>query len=85
MTNTPGGGAIVQYATQGQDGQFFVPVCVTGDLQAYALRPVTTTAGAGLGPGAAAGAVSQQGLQGSQHLAEVEASRKREIRIMKGK
>lgn len=24
MTNTPGGGAIVQYA-QGQDGQFFVP------------------------------------------------------------
>lgn len=25
MTNTPGGGAVVQYATQGQDGQFFVP------------------------------------------------------------
>ena len=25
MTNTPGGGAVVQYAAQGQDGQFFVP------------------------------------------------------------
>lgn len=25
MTNASTGGAIVQYATQGQDGQFFVP------------------------------------------------------------
>jgi cAMP response element-binding protein len=60
MTNTPGGGAIVQYA-QGQDGQFFVPVCVTGDLQAYALRPVTTTAG--LNAGVVVGSATGQSLQ----------------------
>jgi len=80
MTNTPGGGAIVQYA-QGQDGQFFVPVCVTGDLQAYALRPVTTTAGLNTSTGVVVGSSSSQSLQNSKHLAE-EASR--EIRIMKG-
>nr|CAG4643501.1 EOG090X0DMT [Ilyocryptus agilis] len=78
MTNTPGGGAIVQYA-QGQDGQFFVPVCVTGDLQAYALRPVTTTAG--LNSGVVVGSSAGQSLQNSKQLAE-EASR--EMRIMKG-
>nr|CAG4636513.1 EOG090X0DMT [Eubosmina coregoni] len=80
MTNTPGGGAIVQYA-QGQDGQFFVPVCVTGDLQAYALRPVTTTAGLNTSTGVVVGSGSSQSLQNSKHLAD-EASR--EIRIMKG-
>nr|CAG4648884.1 EOG090X0DMT [Polyphemus pediculus] len=80
MTNTPGGGAIVQYA-QGQDGQFFVPVCVTGDLQAYALRPVTTTAG--LNAGVVVGSATGQSLQNSKHLVE-EASRNHEIRIMKG-
>nr|CAG4638053.1 EOG090X0DMT [Chydorus sphaericus] len=78
MTNTPGGGAIVQYA-QGQDGQFFVPVCVTGDLQAYALRPSTTTAG--LNSSAVVGSNAGQSLQNSKQLAE-EASR--EMRIMKG-
>nr|WPN08536.1 cyclic AMP-responsive element-binding protein B [Locusta migratoria] len=30
MTNSSTGGAIVQYATQGQDGQFFVPVVTQG-------------------------------------------------------
>lgn len=80
MTNTPGGGAIVQYA-QGQDGQFFVPVCVTGDLQAYALRPVTTTAG--LNSGVVVGSSAAQSLQNSKHLAE-EASRNHDMRIMKG-
>ncbi|XP_046992839.1 cyclic AMP-responsive element-binding protein 1 isoform X2 [Schistocerca americana] len=30
MTNASTGGAIVQYATQGQDGQFFVPVVTQG-------------------------------------------------------
>nr|CAG4648244.1 EOG090X0DMT [Moina brachiata] len=79
MTNTPGGGAIVQYA-QGQDGQFFVPVCVTGDLQAYALRPVTTTAG--LNTGVVVGSSAAQSLQNSKHLAE-EASRNHDMRIMK--
>nr|CAG4647401.1 EOG090X0DMT [Megafenestra aurita] len=80
MTNTPGGGAIVQYA-QGQDGQFFVPVCVTGDLQAYALRPVTTTAGLN-STGVVVGSGTGQSLQNSKHLAD-EASRNHELR-MKG-
>nr|CAG4651326.1 EOG090X0DMT [Simocephalus serrulatus] len=80
MTNTPGGGAIVQYA-QGQDGQFFVPVCVTGDLQAYALRPVTTTAGLN-STGVVVGSGTGQSLQNSKHLVE-EASRNHELR-MKG-
>nr|CAG4649683.1 EOG090X0DMT [Scapholeberis mucronata] len=80
MTNTPGGGAIVQYA-QGQDGQFFVPVCVTGDLQAYALRPVTTTAGLN-STGVVVGSGTGQSLQNSKHLTE-EASRNHELR-MKG-
>ncbi|XP_046446698.1 cyclic AMP-dependent transcription factor ATF-1-like isoform X2 [Daphnia pulex] len=80
MTNTPGGGAIVQYA-QGQDGQFFVPVCVTGDLQAYALRPVTTTAGLN-STGVVVGSGTGQSLQNSKLLAE-EASRNHELR-MKG-
>jgi len=81
MTNTPGGGTIVQYA-QGQDGQFFVPVCVTGDLQAYALRPGTTTAGLNTGV-VVGGTGSAQSLQNSKHLVD-EASRNHEIRIMKG-
>jgi len=80
MTNTPGGGTILQYA-QGQDGQFFVPVCVTGDLQAYTLRPVTTTAG--LNTGVVVGSGSAQSLQNSKHLVD-EAARNHEIRIMKG-
>jgi len=81
MTNTPGGGAVVQYAAQGQDGQFFVPVCLTGDLQAYAIRPVTTTAG--LNAGVVVGTGTAQSLQNSQHLSD-ERARKREIQIMKG-
>ena len=38
-----------------------VSVCVTGDLQAYALRPVTTTAG--LNQGVVVGTGSAQSLQ----------------------
>lgn len=83
MTNTPGGGAVVQYATQGQDGQFFVPVCLTGDLQAYALRPVTTTAGLNSSVVVGTGTASGPGLQNSQHLDD--RARKRDIQIMKGK
>nr|CAG4650483.1 EOG090X0DMT [Sida crystallina] len=79
MTNTPGGGAVVQYAAQGQDGQFFVPVCLTGDLQAYALRPVTTTAGLNAGVVVGTGTAAQN-LQNSQHLSD-ERARKRELQM----
>jgi len=56
-------------------------VCVTGDLQAYTLRPVTTTAG--LNTGVVVGSGSAQSLQNSKHLVD-EAARNHEIRIMKG-
>ncbi|GIY99165.1 cyclic AMP-responsive element-binding protein 1 [Caerostris extrusa] len=78
MTNTGSGAtsAIVQY-TQGQDGQFFVPVTVSAaDLQAYQIRASTPT-----------GSISQgslQTLQNPQQLAE-EASRKRELRLLKNR
>lgn len=57
-------------------------VCVTGDLQAYALRPGTTTAGLNTGV-VVGGTGSAQSLQNSKHLVD-EASRNHEIRIMKG-
>lgn len=64
-----------------QSATGLIKVCVTGDLQAYALRPVTTTAGLNTSTGVVVGSSSSQSLQNSKHLAE-EASR--EIRIMKG-
>ncbi|KAG8188177.1 hypothetical protein JTE90_019456 [Oedothorax gibbosus] len=78
MTNTGGGtaSAIVQY-TQGQDGQFFVPVTVSAaDLQAYQIR----AAGGSTPP------LSSQvsSIQNPQQMAE-EASRKRELRLLKNR
>ncbi|XP_035219813.1 cyclic AMP-dependent transcription factor ATF-1-like isoform X2 [Stegodyphus dumicola] len=83
MTNTGSGtaSAIVQY-TQGQDGQFFVPVTVSAaDLQAaYQLR-----AGASTPTGLTQNVVSNiQTIQNPQQLAE-EASRKRELRLLKNR
>nr|CAG4638736.1 EOG090X0DMT [Cyclestheria hislopi] len=82
MTNTPSGGAIVQYA-QGQDGPFFVPVSATADLQTYTLRPVSTTAALNAGVVVGTGTATGQSMQNSQNLSD-DTSRKREIRIIKG-
>ncbi|XP_071033970.1 cyclic AMP-dependent transcription factor ATF-1 isoform X3 [Parasteatoda tepidariorum] len=80
MTNTGSGSAIVQY-TQGQDGQFFVPVTVSAaDLQAYQIRT-----GASPTSGLTQNVVSNiQTIQNPQQLAE-EASRKRELRLLKNR
>lgn len=83
MANTGGGtaaSAIVQY-TQGQDGQFFVPVTVSAaDLQAYQIRT-----GASTPTGLTQNVVSNiQTIQNPQQLAE-EASRKRELRLLKNR
>lgn len=82
MTNASGGatGAIVQYA-QGQDGQFFVPVTVSAaDLQAYQIR---TSGGSGsLSQGVVVAPASS--IQSPQQMVE-EASRKREMRLMKNR
>ncbi|PRD34836.1 UNVERIFIED_CONTAM: Creb1 [Trichonephila clavipes] len=78
MTNTGSGtaSAIVQY-TQGQDGQFFVPVTVSAaDLQTYQIRASTPTGGLSQG--------SLQTIQNPQQLAE-EAARKRELRLLKNR
>ncbi|CAN7996354.1 unnamed protein product, partial [Ixodes hexagonus] len=76
-------GTIVQYA-QGQDGQFFVPVTVSAaDLQAYQIR---TTGGGGSSQGLTQSVVMApaSSLQSQQSLAE-EASRKRELRLLKNR
>ncbi|CAN7996363.1 unnamed protein product [Ixodes pacificus] len=76
-------GTIVQYA-QGQDGQFFVPVTVSAaDLQAYQIR---TTGGGGSNQGLTQSVVMAPAasLQSQQSLAE-EASRKRELRLLKNR
>lgn len=83
MTNAGAGttGTIVQY-TQGQDGQFFVPVTVSAaDIQAYQIR----------GASAATTSLSQSvvmapsgNIQTPQQLAG-EASRKRELRLLKNR
>ncbi|XP_054706258.1 cyclic AMP-dependent transcription factor ATF-1-like [Uloborus diversus] len=82
MTNSGGGAtsAIVQY-TQGQDGQFFVPVTVSAaDLQAYQIRT-----GASTPTGLSQNVVSNiQTIQNPQQIAE-EASRKRELRLLKNR
>ncbi|XP_054158067.1 cyclic AMP-responsive element-binding protein 1-like isoform X2 [Oppia nitens] len=82
MTNAGAGGAgtIVQYATQGQDGQFYVPVTVSAaDLQTYQIRAPSQT-------GIAQGVVmtSAGGLQTGQVVVE-EASKKRELRLLKNR
>ncbi|CAG2109928.1 unnamed protein product [Medioppia subpectinata] len=82
MTNANAGsqGTIVQYATQGQDGQFYVPVTVSAaDLQAYQIRAPSQTS-------ITQGVVmtSTGGLQGGQVVPE-EASKKRELRLLKNR
>ncbi|XP_069770522.1 cAMP-responsive element modulator-like isoform X3 [Narcine bancroftii] len=88
MTNagTPQPGAtIVQYATQSSDGtqQFFVPgsqvvvQAATGDMPTYQIRTPTTTL-----PQGVVMATSPGTLHSPQQLAE-EATRKRELRLMK--
>ncbi|RWS12246.1 hypothetical protein B4U79_03355 [Dinothrombium tinctorium] len=100
MTNATGAGtsAIVQYATQGQDGQFFVPgsigprlLCTNGgnvvtvsaaDLQAYQIRT-----GSGNAPGIAQGVVmTTPGSMGTQqHQIAEDAAKKREMRLLKNR
>ncbi|XP_077986760.1 cyclic AMP-responsive element-binding protein 1-like [Glandiceps talaboti] len=79
MTNASGAtpGTIVQYS-QSQDGsqQFFVPTAA-GEMQAYQIRASTS-----LPQGVVMAAPSN--LQTQQQLAE-EASRKRELRLMKNR
>ncbi|KAM6103509.1 cAMP-responsive element modulator isoform 3-T6 [Theristicus caerulescens] len=90
MTNSGApqpGAAIVQYAGQSPDGtqQFFVPgsqvvvQAATGDMPAYQIRTPTTTLPQGVVMAASPGT-----LHSPQQLAE-EATRKRELRLMKNR
>lgn len=83
MSNAGGGGTptIVQYA-QGQDGQFFVPVTVSAaELQAYGIR-TTGNNNANIGQSVV---MTQSGnLQSQAQMAE-DASRKRELRLLKNR
>ncbi|KAM4688551.1 cAMP-responsive element modulator isoform 1-T2 [Discoglossus pictus] len=87
-SGTPQPGAtIVQYATQGADGtqQFFVPgspvvvQAATGDMPAYQIRTPTSAL-----PQGVVVAASPGNLHSPQHMAE-EATRKRELRLMKNR
>ncbi|XP_067144207.1 cyclic AMP-dependent transcription factor ATF-1-like isoform X6 [Centruroides vittatus] len=83
MTNSTSGttGTIVQYAAQGQDGQFFVPVTVSAaDLQAYQIRTGSTASGLPQGV-----VMSSSSNIQSQHQIAEEASRKRELRLLKNR
>ncbi|NXV44394.1 CREM protein, partial [Uria aalge] len=93
MTNSGApqpGATIVQYAGQSPDGtqQFFVPgsqvvvqgiFSATGDMPAYQIRTPSTTLPQGVVMAASPGA-----LHSPQQLAE-EATRKRELRLMKNR
>ncbi|XP_025904553.1 cAMP-responsive element modulator isoform X1 [Nothoprocta perdicaria] len=90
MTNSGApqpGATIVQYAAQSPDGtqQFFVPgsqvvvQAATGDMPAYQLRTPATALPQGVVMAASPGA-----LHSPQQLAE-EATRKRELRLMKNR
>ncbi|XP_065729087.1 cAMP-responsive element modulator isoform X12 [Phocoena phocoena] len=90
MTNSgapPPGATIVQYATQSADGtqQFFVPgsqvvvQATTGDMPTYQIRAPTTALPQGVVMAASPGS-----LHSPQQLAE-EATRKRELRLMKNR
>ncbi|KAM5285072.1 cAMP-responsive element modulator isoform 8-T15 [Hipposideros larvatus] len=90
MTNSgapPPGATLVQYATQSADGtqQFFVPgsqvvvQAATGDMPTYQIPAPTT----GLPQGVVM-AASPGSLHSPQQLAE-EATRKRELRLMKNR
>ncbi|XP_060048449.1 cAMP-responsive element modulator isoform X8 [Erinaceus europaeus] len=90
MTNPgapPPGATIVQYAAQAADGtqRFFVPgsqvvvQAATGDMPTYQIRAPTTTLPQGVVMAASPGS-----LHSPQQLAE-EATRKRELRLMKNR
>eukprot|EP00070_Physeter_catodon_P044686 XP_028351580.1 cAMP-responsive element modulator isoform X3 [Physeter catodon] len=90
MTNSgapPPGATIVQYAAQSADGtqQFFVPgsqvvvQATTGDMPTYQIRAPTTALPQGVVMAASPGS-----LHSPQQLAE-EATRKRELRLMKNR
>ncbi|XP_051466628.1 cAMP-responsive element modulator isoform X2 [Apus apus] len=90
MTNSGApqpGATIVQYAGQSSDGtqQFFVPgsqvvvQAATGDMPAYQIRTPSTTLPQGVVMAASPGS-----LHSPQQLAE-EATRKRELRLMKNR
>ncbi|XP_038611595.1 cAMP-responsive element modulator isoform X1 [Tachyglossus aculeatus] len=90
MTNsgtTPPGATIVQYAAQAADGtqQFFVPgsqvvvQAATGDMPTYQIRTPSTALPQGVVMAASPGS-----LHSPQQLAE-EATRKRELRLMKNR
>ncbi|XP_023775811.1 cAMP-responsive element modulator isoform X3 [Cyanistes caeruleus] len=81
------GATIVQYAAQSSDGtqQFFVPgsqvvvQAATGDMPAYQIRTPTTTLPQGVVMAASPGT-----LHSPQQMAE-EATRKRELRLLKNR
>nr|XP_058915593.1 cAMP-responsive element modulator isoform X12 [Kogia breviceps] len=90
MTNSgapPPGATIVQYAAQSADGtqQFFVPgsqvvvQATTGDMPTYQIRAPSTALPQGVVMAASPGS-----LHSPQQLAE-EATRKRELRLMKNR
>ncbi|XP_071526034.1 cyclic AMP-responsive element-binding protein 1 isoform X10 [Panulirus ornatus] len=81
MTNTAtAGGAIVHYA-QGSDPQFIVPVA-TGDLSSL---KIATSSSAGIAQGVVLATTASTGVHGSSDQMAEEASRKREIRLMKNR
>ncbi|XP_042208841.1 cyclic AMP-responsive element-binding protein 1-like isoform X3 [Homarus americanus] len=78
MTNaTTAGGAIVHYA-QGSDPQFIVP----GDLSGL---KIATSGGTGIAQGVVLATTASTGVHGSNDQMAEEASRKREIRLMKNR
>ncbi|XP_042208848.1 cyclic AMP-responsive element-binding protein 1-like isoform X10 [Homarus americanus] len=81
MTNaTTAGGAIVHYA-QGSDPQFIVPVSA-GDLSGL---KIATSGGTGIAQGVVLATTASTGVHGSNDQMAEEASRKREIRLMKNR
>ncbi|XP_050727630.1 cyclic AMP-dependent transcription factor ATF-1-like isoform X5 [Eriocheir sinensis] len=81
MTNAAtAGGAIVHYA-QGSDPQFIVPVAA-GDLSGL---KIATSSSTGLTQGVVLATSASTGVHGSGDQMAEEASRKREIRLMKNR
>ncbi|KAK8720824.1 hypothetical protein OTU49_013079 [Cherax quadricarinatus] len=81
MTNAAtAGGAIVHYA-QGSDPQFIVPVA-TSDLSGL---KIATSTGTSLAQGVVLATTATTGVHGSSDQMAEEASRKREIRLMKNR
>ncbi|XP_074659721.1 cAMP-responsive element modulator-like isoform X2 [Tubulanus polymorphus] len=83
MTNagaagTTGGATIVQYA-QGPDGQFFIPVTLAGNVQAYQISTPTSL------PQSVVMAASGATLTGTSAQISEEAARKRELRLLKNR